>query len=151
MKPVRVQSRPNALAPKANAQAPLSSLRPRHALKGAVKVYQAIHPAFFSGVCRFYPTCSHYALDAIETHGAAKGFVLTLWRIWRCQPLYPAGYDLVPERGPLAQLLRSSRHLGPGPLDRLAAWCLKGWRALRNNHASQDGTPKTQSLKARTL
>jgi uncharacterized protein len=144
MKAIRLQTQ-------AGKSLRVKALRPRHALKGAVRIYQAIHPAFFSGVCRFYPTCSHYALDAIETHGAAKGFVLTLWRIWRCQPLYPAGFDPVPEPGPLAKLIRSSRLLGPGPLDRLAAWCMKGFRSLCKSPTSHSCKNETQSLKARML
>jgi len=46
--------------------------------------------------CRFIPTCSRYALEAIEKHGAAKGFWLFLRRIVRCQPFCKGGYDPVP-------------------------------------------------------
>lgn len=46
--------------------------------------------------CRFIPTCSQYALEAIEKHGAAKGFFLSVWRILRCNPLGKGGYDPVP-------------------------------------------------------
>jgi uncharacterized protein len=101
----------------------LGILRPRHALRGLVKVYQAVHPAFFQGSCRFHPTCSHYSLEALQKHGSLRGTVLTAWRIWRCQPLYPAGYDPVPEAGMgFRAALGASRVLGAGPLRRLYRW-----------------------------
>ena len=48
--------------------------------------------------CRFTPTCSAYAIEAIETHGAFKGFFLSLWRLLRCHPLCKGGYDPVPPK-----------------------------------------------------
>ncbi|MBR6335549.1 MAG: membrane protein insertion efficiency factor YidD [Clostridia bacterium] len=49
-------------------------------------------------MCRYYPTCSQYALEAIEVHGALKGSVLTLLRLMRCNILFPGGYDPVPPK-----------------------------------------------------
>ncbi|WP_200757491.1 membrane protein insertion efficiency factor YidD [Effusibacillus dendaii] len=48
--------------------------------------------------CRFYPTCSEYAVEAIEKHGLLRGGWLTLIRIGKCAPWHPGGIDLVPER-----------------------------------------------------
>ena len=48
--------------------------------------------------CRFSPTCSAYALEALEVHGALKGSLLALWRILRCNPFSKGGYDPVPPR-----------------------------------------------------
>ena len=50
-------------------------------------------------VCRFHPTCSEYAVQAIEAHGAGGGSWLALKRICRCHPFHPGGYDPVPPRG----------------------------------------------------
>ncbi|MFD2116085.1 membrane protein insertion efficiency factor YidD [Paenibacillus yanchengensis] len=47
--------------------------------------------------CRFYPTCSTYALEAIEKHGAAKGSYMAAARIAKCHPFHPGGYDPVPD------------------------------------------------------
>jgi len=46
--------------------------------------------------CRFHPTCSAYALEALETHGALRGLALTVWRLLRCHPFHPGGFDPVP-------------------------------------------------------
>ena len=46
--------------------------------------------------CKYYPTCSQYALEAIEKYGALKGGVLAIWRVLRCNPFSKGGYDPVP-------------------------------------------------------
>jgi uncharacterized protein len=48
--------------------------------------------------CRFYPSCSAYAMEALAVHGAGRGLWLTLRRLLRCQPFHPGGYDPVPPR-----------------------------------------------------
>ncbi|MGN0605454.1 MAG: membrane protein insertion efficiency factor YidD [Oscillospiraceae bacterium] len=50
--------------------------------------------------CRFYPSCSVYAIEAVERFGIIKGSVLALWRILRCNPLCKGGFDYVPEEFP---------------------------------------------------
>lgn len=48
--------------------------------------------------CRFTPTCSEYAMDAISVHGSIKGILLTIWRVLRCNPFGKVGYDPVPPK-----------------------------------------------------
>lgn len=58
--------------------------------------------------CRFKPTCSEYAMQAIETHGSIKGIILASWRLLRCNPFGKVGYDPVPPKG---QWKNSERHI----------------------------------------
>ncbi|QKE75188.1 membrane protein insertion efficiency factor YidD [Arthrobacter citreus] len=67
-------------------------------LIGIIRFYQKwISPATPPS-CRFYPTCSHYGLEALQTHGALKGSYLTTKRILKCHPFHPGGFDPVPEK-----------------------------------------------------
>jgi len=69
-------------------------------LVAAVRVYQReVSPKLPPGVCRYEPTCSQYAVGAIETHGARHGTWLTLRRLLRCRPGAPRGADPVPNAG----------------------------------------------------
>ena len=61
-----------------------------------IRFYQRRISPLFPPVCRYYPTCSHYAVEAIELHGALRGTLLATWRFLRCNPLFPGGYDPVP-------------------------------------------------------
>jgi hypothetical protein len=58
--------------------------------------YQLILSPLLGPHCRFYPSCSHYAIEAVETHGAARGSWLALRRLLRCHPWHPGGVDPVP-------------------------------------------------------
>jgi hypothetical protein len=69
----------------------------------AVRAYQLILGPFLGGACRFYPSCSNYAVQAIERHGARRGAALAVKRLLRCQPFSPGGVDLVPERAELSR------------------------------------------------
>jgi putative membrane protein insertion efficiency factor len=66
------------------------------ALVGLIRVYQVAISPILGPRCRFYPSCSHYAIDAIRLHGGARGGWLAVRRIVRCHPLNPGGYDPVP-------------------------------------------------------
>lgn len=68
----------------------------RAVLVGIIGFYQRYVSAFTPPVCRFEPTCSNYTLQAIQTHGALRGSWLGTWRILRCHPFHPGGYDPVP-------------------------------------------------------
>lgn len=61
-----------------------------------IRIYQGVHLAFFRGSCRFHPSCSEYAAQAIEAHGVGRGILLGSWRILRCQPFAKGGWDPVP-------------------------------------------------------
>ena len=65
-------------------------------LIGAVRGYQLMISAWTPPTCRFTPSCSSYAMEAIEGHGALRGMWLALRRIWRCRPWGGHGYDPVP-------------------------------------------------------
>lgn len=60
-----------------------------------IRLYQKYISPMKKPCCRFYPTCSQYALEAIQKHGAFKGFFMALWRVIRCNPFCKGGYDPV--------------------------------------------------------
>ena len=61
-----------------------------------IRLYQKTLSPLLPECCRFYPTCSRYAVEALQTHGFIKGTALTVWRLMRCQPFCRGGYDPVP-------------------------------------------------------
>ncbi|HEX2100832.1 MAG TPA: membrane protein insertion efficiency factor YidD [Candidatus Synoicihabitans sp.] len=75
---------------------------PARALLGAIRLYQVtlspVLPALFGPACgcRFHPSCSSYAAEAVREHRAIRGAALALWRLIRCSPLHPGGLDPVP-------------------------------------------------------
>ena len=80
------------------------------ALSAAVRGYQLLVSPMLPPACRFLPTCSEYAAEAIERHGAWRGIILASRRLARCHPWGGSGYDPVPETGG-----SDCRHAGSGP------------------------------------
>ena len=66
-------------------------------LLGALRAYQYLLRPMLGANCRFYPSCSDYAREAIERHGALRGTWLTVRRVGRCHPWHPGGHDPVPD------------------------------------------------------
>ncbi len=68
----------------------------RRIIQLPIRAYRMFISPLKPPTCRFYPSCSNYALEAIETHGALKGSCLAARRIIRCHPFHPGGVDPVP-------------------------------------------------------
>ena len=68
----------------------------KHVARFLIRAYQVVISPWLPPACRFYPSCSHYALMAFEAHGFFRGTGLTLRRLLRCQPFSRGGYDPVP-------------------------------------------------------
>ena len=72
----------------------------RAALIALIRVYQLFLSPLLGNHCRFYPSCSQYAREAIERHGVSRGVWLAIRRVLRCHPWHPGGVDPVPELSP---------------------------------------------------
>lgn len=68
----------------------------RHLVRGLIRGYQLVISPHVGECCRFHPSCSQYAFEAVGTHGALKGSVLAVRRVCRCHPFNAGGYDPVP-------------------------------------------------------
>ncbi len=77
-------------------------------LVGLVRFYRFALSPWLGSACRFTPTCSQYALEALQTHGPWVGGYLASWRLLRCHPWCDGGHDPVPPRS-------SSSHISPHP------------------------------------
>jgi putative membrane protein insertion efficiency factor len=66
------------------------------ALVAVIRAYQRFVSPMTGPRCRYYPSCSEYAVQALRTHGAIRGFALALWRLLRCNPFSLGGVDHVP-------------------------------------------------------
>jgi len=69
---------------------------PRRLALGAIRVYQLALSPYIGRQCRFHPTCSNYAAEAIEGFGVVRGSALAIRRLLRCHPFHPGGFDPVP-------------------------------------------------------
>ena len=67
---------------------------------GIFRLYQKVISPLTPPSCRFYPTCSHYGVEAVQKHGAIKGVYLAIKRILSCHPFHEGGYDPVPDEWP---------------------------------------------------
>lgn len=94
---------------------------------GIIKLYKLTLSKILPPCCRFSPTCSEYGMTAIRRFGAVRGGYLTLWRIFRCTPLFNGGFDPVPEKF----CFRPERLTVSRPIDRAVncAACYKKRRA----------------------
>ena len=74
---------------------------PAKVLIAPIRFYQRFITPYTPATCRYYPTCSAYAVTALRTHGAVVGTGLTIWRLLRCNPWSSGGIDHVPAKGQL--------------------------------------------------
>ena len=65
-----------------------------------IRCYQAMVRPFLIGTCKFHPSCSEYAVEALYTHGPRRGLILAVRRLTRCHPFSPGGIDPVPKPEP---------------------------------------------------
>lgn len=72
----------------------------RHVLIWLLRGYRAVISPLYGQVCRYHPSCSAYALEAVTEHGALRGSWYAVRRLARCHPWAAGGYDPVPTRGP---------------------------------------------------
>jgi uncharacterized protein len=93
-----------------------------HVLIAPIRFYQRFITPYTPATCRYYPTCSAYAVTALRTHGAVIGTGLTIWRLLRCNPWSSGGIDHVPPKGQLrhheADVAHESADLHSGDRER---------------------------------
>lgn len=78
----------------------MSLISPSELAIKSIHGYRYLLSPWIGNQCRFYPSCSHYAEEAIHTYGLTKGFYLTLRRLCKCHPFHPGGLDpvITPEK-----------------------------------------------------
>lgn len=110
----------------------------------AIRFYQRfLSPLKRVPTCRYLPTCSSYALEAIQRRGVARGTLMALWRILRCNPLFPGGFDPVE---PVAGDDRNGRHGRHQPVSPSSASdgesCAHCARTAPAGHFNRDASPE---------
>jgi uncharacterized protein len=79
-------------------------------LTAAIRAYRYVLSPMLGPTCRFYPSCSHYAEEALHQHGALRGSYLTVRRLLRCHPWHEGGYDPVPSRTTNNEAIKPASH-----------------------------------------
>ncbi len=102
---------------------------PTSVLVGVIRVYQVVLSPLSGPTCKYYPSCSQYAVVALRTHGALRGTGLALWRILRCNPWSLGGVDDVPPARP-----RAGRAMGSTPVAQDATPAAGGVRRDLTQH-----------------
>ena len=87
----------------------------RWMLIGLLRVYRLAISPLYGQVCRYHPSCSAYALEAVTTHGSLRGVWLSVRRLTRCHPWAAGGYDPVPPRNASTESSRASAGPSPSP------------------------------------
>ena len=87
----------------------------RYLLIGFLRVYRLVISPLYGQVCRYHPSCSAYALDAVRDHGSIRGVWLAVRRLGRCHPWAAGGYDPVPPRSETTESSRSRAGSSPSP------------------------------------
>ena len=77
-------------------------------LTAPIRLYQVVLSPLLGPRCRFYPSCSSYAVQAIQRHGPVRGTALACWRLLRCHPWHPGGIDPVPASLPTRRSTRTA-------------------------------------------
>jgi uncharacterized protein len=106
------------------------------ALLFAVRVYQAFFSALMPSACKFYPSCSHYAAEAVRIHGARRGSWLALRRVLRCHPFTRGGVDLVPDAADFREAKSS------------AGFSLRGFGLVQNQNPQAEACATKANLRA---
>ena len=75
-----------------------------------IRAYKRVVSPFFLPACRYTPTCSEYALEAVDCHGAIRGLMLAVGRLLRCHPFVHGGYDPVPPNAGVGPTLLPDKH-----------------------------------------
>ena len=91
----------------------------------SVRIYQIFLGPFFGGACKFSPSCSRYAYEAIERFGARRGAWLAMKRVIRCRPFTQGGYDPVPDEASQREVVKHGSHPATAPADGRAVEVLR--------------------------